>query len=63
MSTQPKIPQRDERLYKRALAYILLLDMTQGTLLDFGKLNVADKSVVATVAYDEVTKQAYASKK
>lgn len=62
MSTQPKTPQRDERLYKRALAYILLLDITQGTLQDFGKINVSDKSMVATVAYDEVTKQAYSAK-
>lgn len=55
--------ERDEKLCKKTLAYLITMDVTADALHSLGSANTADSSMLASVVYDEVTATSKESKK
>ena len=60
MATTIARSDKHERLYKNALVYAILFDLTSTALKGIGRVNTANKLKTATIVYDEITRQAKA---
>lgn len=54
--------QNIEQQTRKALAYVICLDLVKGALSNIGSVNSADGSKTASIVFDEVSKAAETQK-